>query len=404
MEAVHQPEALVVKNLYKVFGAQPQQAMEIISNDEDKDEILARTGCTLAVNDVSLSIYEKEIFVVMGLSGSGKSTLARLLNRLIEPTAGNVYFKGVDILAMNDVELREFRRKHISMVFQSFSLMPHMNVLKNVGFGLELAGVSKEEREEQARDALKRVGLEAWEGKYPHELSGGMQQRVGLARALTNNPSILLMDEAFSALDPLIRAEMQDELLRLQEKDRRTIVFISHDIEEAVKIGDRIAIMQNGSLVQVGTPEEIIKNPVNDYVRSFFKTVNMTKVLSAADVASEVKRLVSIDPLESVKEIEHELEDELALYVVCPEGKYRGLVSRSSVHAALAHSEFATVSDAFVLDSKAVAEKTVVSKLFGVLASCSHELPIIDANGSLKGVVRQSDVFKLLSNRDAEAI
>ncbi|MEZ2720871.1 glycine betaine/L-proline ABC transporter ATP-binding protein ProV [Paenalcaligenes hominis] len=402
MSDSHQKEALVLKNLYKVFGEQEHKALTLAQQKIDKEKIFSQTGCTLGVNDVSLSIYEKEIFVVMGLSGSGKSTLVRLLNRLIEPTAGSVSFKDINILSMSESELRDFRRHHISMVFQSFALMPHMTVLRNVGFGLELAGVSKEQRESSSLQVLKQVGLDAWANSYPHELSGGMQQRVGLARALVNNPSILLMDEAFSALDPLIRAEMQDELLRLQRTDKRTIVFISHDIEEAIKIGDRIAIMQHGNVVQVGTPEEIIKNPVNDYVRSFFKTVDMTKVLSAADVATEVTEVISINPSEPVFQVEKKLQGNAAVYVVNTQGKYCGLISRRSLQTALAKSQTAKVSDAFVLNSEAIAEKTLVTKLFGLLASCQHDLPIVDAEGNLKGVLQQSEVFKLLSNRSVE--
>lgn len=402
MSNSHQKEVLILDNVYKIFGNQDKKALLMAQQGEEKEKIFSETGCTLGVNNVSLSIYEKEIFVVMGLSGSGKSTLVRLLNRLIEPTAGSIFFKDNNILTMNESDLREFRRNHISMVFQSFALMPHMTVLRNVGFGLELAGMSKEKREACALKVLKQVGLEAWAHSYPHELSGGMQQRVGLARALVNNPSILLMDEAFSALDPLIRAEMQDELLRLQITDRRTIVFISHDIEEAIKIGDRIAIMQNGNVVQVGTPEEIIKNPVNDYVRSFFKTVDMTKVLSAADVATEVTGVISISPSDPISQVEKELKGKAAVYVVNPEGKYCGLISRQSLQAALAKSHSSKVSDAFVLDNKAIAEKTLVSKLFGMLASCQHDLPIVDTEGNLKGVLQQSEVFKLLSNRSVE--
>jgi len=404
MSEDHQSVVLALKNLYKIFGTQEAKALTMAQSGADKEQILANTGCTLGVNDVSLSIHEKEIFVVMGLSGSGKSTLVRMLNRLIEPTAGTVSFKGTNILAMNDSELRDFRRNHISMVFQAFALMPHMTVLRNVGFGLELAGMDKAQRDECAMKVLEQVGLEAWANSYPHELSGGMQQRVGLARALANNPSILLMDEAFSALDPLIRSEMQDELLNLQKNDTRTIVFISHDIEEAMKIGDRIAIMQDGNLVQVGTPEEIVKNPANDYVRSFFGSVDMTKVLSAADVATKVTGgVLTLDPDTPAQGIEQELSRFPVIYVINTEGKYCGLISRSSFQSALARSSSAKVCDAFIPESSPVTEKTLVSKLFSLFASCAHDLPIVDNQGSLKGVVQQSEVFKLLSNRSAAA-
>lgn len=276
---------LEIKNLYKIFGEHPQRAFKYIEQGLSKEQILEKTGLSLGVKDASLAIEEGEIFVIMGLSGSGKSTMVRLLNRLIEPTRGQVLIDGVDIAKISDAELREVRRKKIAMVFQSFALMPHMTVLDNTAFGMELAGINAEERREKALDALRQVGLENYAHSYPDELSGGMRQRVGLARALAINPDILLMDEAFSALDPLIRTEMQDELVKLQAKHQRTIVFISHDLDEAMRIGDRIAIMQNGEVVQVGTPDEILNNPANDYVRTFFRGVDISQVFSAKDIA-----------------------------------------------------------------------------------------------------------------------
>ncbi|KZZ17311.1 glycine betaine/L-proline ABC transporter ATP-binding protein, partial [Oleiphilus sp. HI0079] len=276
-----------VKNLYKVFGDQPKKALQLLQSGQDKDEIFNKTGMTIGVKDANLQIEEGEIFVVMGLSGSGKSTLVRLLNRLIEPTQGEVLIDGEDITKMDTHGLREVRRKKISMVFQSFALMPHLNVLENAAFGLELSGVDVSERQEAALAALAQVGLEAYPDSYPDELSGGMQQRVGLARALANDPDIMLMDEAFSALDPLIRTEMQDELVQLQAKHQRTIIFISHDLDEAMRIGDRIAIMQGGEVVQVGAPDDILHNPANDYVRSFFRGVDVSNVFTAGDIAQK---------------------------------------------------------------------------------------------------------------------
>lgn len=258
-----------IDHVFKVFGDRPAQALALARQGLDKQEVLARTGQSIGVFDASFEIQAGEIFVVMGLSGSGKSTLVRLLNRLIEPTAGRIVIDGDDINAYSDAQLRALRRKDFGMVFQSFALMPHMTVRENVGFGLELAGVGRRERQAQSEQALAQVGLAGWGDKYPDELSGGMQQRVGLARALASDPSILLMDEAFSALDPIIRAEMQAELLRLQQVRRRTIVFISHDLDEAMRIGDRIAIMKDGHVVQVGTPDEIRRDPADDFVRSF---------------------------------------------------------------------------------------------------------------------------------------
>jgi len=262
-------KAIHIDHVFKVFGDRPQQALALVREGLDKQEILARTGQSIGVFDASFDIHAGEIFVVMGLSGSGKSTLVRLLNRLIEPTAGRIVIDGDDINAYADGQLRALRRKDFGMVFQSFALMPHMTVRDNVAFGLELAGTGRRARLAQAARALEQVGLAGWGEKYPDELSGGMQQRVGLARALASDPSILLMDEAFSALDPIIRSEMQAELLRLQQVRRRTIVFISHDLDEAMRIGDRIALMKDGHVVQVGTPEEIQRAPADDFVRSF---------------------------------------------------------------------------------------------------------------------------------------
>lgn len=270
---------LEVKNLYKIFGEHPDQAFKMLESGMTKDQIFEKTGLTIGVHDANLAIEEGEIFVVMGLSGSGKSTLVRLLNRLIDPTRGQVLIDGQDISNISDSELRQVRRSKISMVFQSFALMPHMNVIDNTAFGMELAGIPKDERHQKALDALKQVNLENWAYSYPDELSGGMRQRIGLARALANDPDILLMDEAFSALDPLIRTEMQDELLSLQGDKQRTIVFISHDLDEAMRIGDRIAIMQGGDVVQVGTPDEILNNPANDYVRTFSGVSTLAKFL-----------------------------------------------------------------------------------------------------------------------------
>ena len=250
-----------VRNLFKIFGPQPKKAMSLLEQGLDKEAIFEKTETTVGVQSAGFDIYTGEIFVIMGLSGSGKSTMVRMLNRLIEPTSGQVFIDDEDIIAMSNEQLVKMRRKKMSMVFQSFALMPHMTVIQNAAFGLEMDGVDKATREARALKALEQVGLDAWAESMPDELSGGMQQRVGLARGLAVDPDILLMDEAFSALDPLIRTEMQDELLKLQAKAKRTIVFISHDLDEAMRIGDRIAIMEGGRVVQVGTPEDILQNP-----------------------------------------------------------------------------------------------------------------------------------------------
>ena len=273
---------ITIKDLYLIFGNDKQHALRMLKEEKSKSEILKATGCTVAVKDANLSIREGEIFVIMGLSGSGKSTLLRCINRLIKPTSGEVIINGRDISNVTDKELLRIRRKELAMVFQHFGLLPHRSVLHNIAFGLELQGVKKQEREQRAMDSMQLVGLKGYENQMVGELSGGMQQRVGLARALANDPEVLLMDEAFSALDPLIRIQMQDELLALQSK--KTIVFITHDLNEAIKLGDRIAIMKDGEVVQVGTSEEILTEPANAYVERFVQSVDRSKIITAASV------------------------------------------------------------------------------------------------------------------------
>ncbi|PRA30356.1 MULTISPECIES: quaternary amine ABC transporter ATP-binding protein [Pseudomonas] len=258
-----------VKNVFKIFGARSKEALALVGQGKTKDQVLAETGCVVGVNDLSLSIGTGEIFVIMGLSGSGKSTLVRHFNRLIDPTSGAILVDGEDILQLDMEALRQFRRHKISMVFQSFGLLPHKSVLDNVAYGLKVRGESKQVCAERALHWIETVGLKGYENKYPHQLSGGMRQRVGLARALAADTDIILMDEAFSALDPLIRAEMQDQLLELQKTLHKTIVFITHDLDEAVRIGNRIAILKDGKLIQVGTPREILHSPADEYVDRF---------------------------------------------------------------------------------------------------------------------------------------
>ena len=272
---------IVVENLYKIFGPTPAKALALLKDGVDKEEILKKTGQGVGVNNASFTVEEGEIVVVMGLSGSGKSTLVRCINRLIEPSEGKVIVDGVDVGSLDMDALRKFRQQKLGMVFQNFALFPHRTVCQNTEYGLEIQGMAPEERRQKAMDALKLVGLEGWEDSMPSQLSGGMQQRVGLARALAMDPDILLMDEAFSALDPLIRRDMQDELINLQDEMDKTILFISHDLDEALKLGDRIVLMKDGAIVQVGTPEEILTEPADEYVARFVEDVDITKVLTA---------------------------------------------------------------------------------------------------------------------------
>ncbi len=277
-------EKLKIDHVSKVFGKRVNQALALVQKGISKSEILNKTGATVGVYDASFTVNEGEIFVIMGLSGSGKSTLVRLINRLIEPTNGNIFIDGENISKMHKEQLRKVRREKINMVFQNFGLFPHQTILQNTEYGLEVRGVPKEDRRKKAEQALKNAGLLDFKDQYPNQLSGGMQQRVGLARALANNPDILLMDEAFSALDPLIRKGMQDELLDLQTTMKKTIIFITHDLNEALRIGDRIAIMKDGQIIQIGTGEEILTNPANEYVRNFVEDVDRSKVLTAENI------------------------------------------------------------------------------------------------------------------------
>ena len=356
----------------------------------------------VGVCNASFSVREGEIFVVMGLSGSGKSTLVRMLNRLITPSAGQIIANGSDIAAMSEAELQEFRRKHIAMVFQSFALLPHLTVLQNAAFGLELSGVPLAQREERAMAALDQVGLSANGQSYPNELSGGMQQRVGLARALANDPTILLMDEAFSALDPLIRTEMQDELLTLQAEHQRTVVFISHDLDEAMRIGDRIAIMEGGEVVQVGTPDEILNNPANDYVKSFFRGVNVSSVLTARDVAR--KRQVTVvereGNLRSVLQRIADADRDFA-YVVDKKQHFHGVVSVASLEAELKRNE-PRLQNAFLPDVVPLEAGTKIGTIIGTVAQAPCGLPVVDDQGRYLGVVSRALLLEALNQEDAE--
>jgi glycine betaine/proline transport system ATP-binding protein len=283
-----------IRELTKVFGARPEPALALLREGLSKDEIFQRTGQVVGLNRVGFDVHAGEIYVLMGLSGSGKSTLIRLINRLVEPTSGSVVIDGQDVVKMRATELVRWRRKRVAMVFQSFALMPHRTVFDNAAFGLEIAGERVRKYRDKVMGVLEQVGLKAYAHKYPSQLSGGMQQRVGLARALAVDPDVLLMDEAFSALDPLKRTEMQDLMLELQREHRRTILFVSHDLEEALKIGSRIGIMEGGMLVQEGTPHEIVTRPANDYVRRFFNGVDTSRYLTAADLIDNVPPLAEL--------------------------------------------------------------------------------------------------------------
>ena len=390
---------IAIEHVFKVFGDAPQAALDLVRQGCSKQEILERTGQSIGVFDAHFHIEAGEIFVVMGLSGSGKSTLVRMLNRLIEPTAGRILVGGEDINQLSDRALRALRRKDISMVFQSFALLPHLTVLDNTAFGLELAGVERAERQRLAAAALEQVGLAGWGASYPDELSGGMQQRVGLARALAADPSILLMDEAFSALDPIIRTEMQSELLRLQQERRRTIVFISHDLDEAMRIGDRIAIMKDGQVVQVGTPDEILRSPANDYVRSFVRGVDAAAVFKAGDIARQRLTVVREHSDRGCRAALQLLEghDDNFAYVVSPTQRYLGTVSADSLRAALhGHHGPLGLQHAYLADVPPIPSDAAVANLFGQVAHAPCALPVVDGDGRFRGAISKTTLLRFL--------
>ena len=392
-------DKIVVENLYKIFGDQPERAMQLLKEGQDKDSILDKTGMTVGVDNASFSIESGEIFVIMGLSGSGKSTIVRMLNRLIEPTAGKVIVDDKDVTKMGQDELVKFRLHNMSMVFQSFALMPHLSVVDNAAFGLELAKVEKSKRRKRAMQALEQVGLTGWENSYPSELSGGMQQRVGLARGLAVDPDIMLMDEAFSALDPLIRTEMQDELLKLQEDDQRTIVFISHDLDEALRIGDRIAIMEGGRVVQVGTPEDILQNPADDYVRAFFRGVDPTNVISAGDIVRDTYPTLIKTKVGSLRAT-HELlsgSERDHCYVLDARHHFLGIVSSDSLREALeSGAPDNPIDQAYLEEAKPVNMNDSMQDILPEVASSSWPIPVVDDQNVYKGVVSKNRFLRTL--------
>jgi len=306
-----------INNVYKIFGSNPKSILPMVKDGASKEEILDKTGHTVGLDNVTLKIEEGEIFVCMGLSGSGKSTLIRHLNRLIDPTDGEIIVEGTNVMSLNKQQLIEFRRHKMSMVFQRFGLFPHRTVIDNVGYGLEMQGVAEAERKKTAMEKIEAVGLSGFENQYPAQLSGGMQQRVGLARALANDTDIMLMDEAFSALDPLIRSDMQKQLIDLQSELKKTIVFITHDLDESLRLGDHIGILNHGKLVQVGTPVDIIMNPADDYVKAFVKDVNRTKVIKAKTIMKSKENVNGIDKNNLVTVKEDQFIEEFLPQVVC---------------------------------------------------------------------------------------
>jgi len=383
-----------VQNVTKVFGKSPKQGLEMLNNGMSKKDILEKTGMTIGVNRANFEVHPGEIFVIMGLSGSGKSTLVRMINRLIEPTTGQVLIDNQDIVKLNANELREVRRKKLGMVFQQFALFPHRTVLGNVQYGLEIRGADKGLKTAKAMEALRQVGLEGYENSFPSELSGGMQQRVGLARALANDPDILLMDEAFSALDPLIRKDMQDELLNLQDSMKKTIVFITHDLDEALRIGDRIALMKDGEIVQIGTAEEILTKPANEYVERFVEDVDFSKVLTAGHI------------MKRPEHIRHDRGPRVALQIMRDAGissvyivdKTQTLLGAITAQAASeAVKDGKSLLEAMSRDIQTVTPETLIVDLLEKTATATLPVAVVDNGNHLKGIIVRGAVLAALA-------
>jgi glycine betaine/proline transport system ATP-binding protein len=404
-ERTSQPK-IQVDSLVKIFGNSPREGLKLMREGHTRDSILEKTGNVVGVGGVSFDINEGELFVIMGLSGSGKSTLIRCLNRLIEPTSGQVLIDNEDVAHVDLERLREVRRTKMAMVFQKFALFPHLTVAENTEYGLKVRGVDDKERRNKALETLEIVGLHKWANRYPSELSGGMQQRVGLARALATDPDILLMDEAFGALDPLIRRDMQAELMRLQDELHKTVVFISHDIHEALKIGDRVAVMKDGYFVQVGTPEELVTHPADEYIRDFMMDVNRAQVLKTGSITRKTIPFIlghgsARSALEQMQR--HQREE---MYVVDRGNSPIGVVTTQALTRALEQGK-EDIKDVMETDFPKVEASTTIEE---VAHLCQQRLPlaIIDDRGEFKGVVEHSDILASIGrvkevDSDAEA-
>lgn len=390
-----------VKNICKIFGPQPQQWLDEVRQGISKDDLLARSDHVLGLRDISLSIEEGSIYVIMGLSGSGKSTLIRHFNRLIEPTSGQIMVDGIDVMSLSKAELEKFRQQKMSMVFQRFGLFPHRTVLENVGYGLKVSGMAKGECRERSLHWLEQVGLSGLENQYPHQLSGGMQQRVGLARALATDAEILLMDEAFSALDPLIRHEMQDQLLDLQARLNKTIVFITHDLDEALRLGNRIAILKGGELIQEGTPEDILLSPADDYVQSFLQDVNRGKVLNATHACNESPLTLTMRsrPVHAVERMAMRDFD----YTPVLDGKrLSGVLTKQAALQAV--QDGARDISSYVVEMATVPASTGLDHVLGRMLRSTEPLAVTGENDEFLGMLSRSKVVELVTPALTEAV
>jgi glycine betaine/proline transport system ATP-binding protein len=391
-----------VENLYKIFGPSPKRAFPLIEQGKTREEILEKTGNVVAVRGVSFEIQKRETFVIMGLSGSGKSTLIRTVNRIIEATSGHIFIDGEDVTQMDRETLREKRRYQLSMVFQHFGLLPHRNVVNNVEFGLEIGGMEKEERREKAMSAIDLVGLKGYEFAMPDELSGGMQQRVGLARALANDPEILLMDEAFSALDPLIRSQMQDELLELQAKMHKTIMFITHDLDEALKLGDRILILgPDGTARQLGTPEQILSKPADDYVAKFVEDVDKTKVITVSSIMRKVPAVTTPKDGPGAASRTMEKNGISSIFVVDSERRLKGL-ARIDDTVRLQKEKKDNLEEILETDIYTTYVSTAIADLLPIAMQTRYPIAVVDEDGKFKGIVDRAAIINEMREDTSE--
>lgn len=389
-----------IEKLTKIFGPRPAQALRMLDQGASNADIREKTRHAVGVADVSFEVKEGELLVVMGLSGSGKSTLIRCLNRLNEPTCGHIFVDGEDITGYDRDQLLKFRQRKISMVFQHFALFPHRSIVENAAYGLEIQGVEPQERHRRAVEALELVGLKGWENASPGQLSGGMQQRVGLARALAVAPDILLMDEAFSALDPLIRRDMQHELISLQERMKKTIVFITHDLDEALQIGDRIVLMKDGRVVQIGSPEEILNNPANAYVERFVENVDMSRVLTARSVMTRA-RVVAF-PQDGPRTVLHKMNEEnfASILVVKRDYTLLGAISLEKVSDAVKAG--AKTIEELIEEAPSVSPDEPLMNIINVMAAWRYITPVVDENSKVLGVVTRTALLSALAERNSD--
>ena len=395
---------IVIEDLWKIYGRDPRRVLKKDLREKSKDYIQKKTGCIVGMRSVNLEVEKGQFYILMGLSGSGKSTLVRNLIRLVNPTSGTITINGEDVTRMNQEQLLQFRRKTFGMVFQHYGLLPHLTVLDNAAYGMKVKGIPKGERYAKAMRSLETVGLKGWEDYYPGSLSGGMQQRVGLARALANDPEILLMDEPFSGLDPLIRRQMQDELVELQGRLKKTIIFVTHDLHEALKLGDRISIMRNGEIVQEGTPEEIVTEPADEYVQEFVRDASPAKVLTAGRIMEEPPLLLYgwEGPKTALTLLRN--NNRRSAFVVNRSRELLGVATEDCLEKLLAEDKEykGGIPDFCIRKVPSVGEDTILEDMFSIVTENPYPIPVVDESGRFKGRVTTDQIFESISPLEGE--